>query len=116
MAGALPSMRLMTARRALLIGLCLAIGLACATSEAGRTLGLPETGTIVEMQSGDLACYVTIKERTEPLFASFEVCAKPLVGRVRFRYERANINDCQSNEPCGRTKTVDLVVGVEPTR
>ena len=72
---------------------------------------------MLELQQGDLACYLTIKERESPLYAAFELCAEEHTGkRVRLHYSQATINDCQSNEPCGRSKRVDMVVRIEPMR
>lgn len=79
----------------------------------------PEIGTIKAIQSGDLLCYVTFidetgKERTEG--ATFELCEKPeqyLNQRLRLVYGVRNVNDCESNEPCGKTRRQNVIVQLD---
>lgn len=79
----------------------------------------PEIGTIKAIQSGDLLCYVTFidetgKERTEG--ATFELCEKPeqyLNQRLRLVYGVRNVSDCESNEPCGKTRRQNVIVQLD---
>jgi len=80
----------------------------------------PEIGIIREIQQGDLMCYVTFtdesgKERTEG--AIFELCEQPeqyLNRRYRLVYGVHNVNDCTSNEPCGKTRRANLIERFDP--
>jgi len=74
---------------------------------------MPAEGTVIELQNGDLACYVIVKDaagKEHNLMGEFEMCEKPervLKKRVRLVYKA--VNDCESNEPCGKSKRVELV-------
>jgi len=80
----------------------------------------PEMGIIREIQQGDLMCYITFtdesgKERTEG--AIFELCEQPeqyLNRRYRLVYGVHNVNDCTSNEPCGKTRRANLIERLDP--
>jgi hypothetical protein len=77
---------------------------------------LPRTGTVLKMTNGDIACYIEIRDvasRVHTLSANFDLCENPekfLNRRVKLTYERAKVNDCQSAEPCGKTRWETLVV------
>jgi hypothetical protein len=77
---------------------------------------LPRTGTVLRMTNGDIACYIELRDvggRIHTLSADFELCEKSekfLNRRVKLTYERAKVNDCQSAEPCGKTRWETLVV------
>ena len=79
----------------------------------------PEVGVIQQIQQGDLMCYITFtdeggKERT--VGATFELCESPqqyLNQQVRLIYGVRNVNDCQSNEPCGKTRRENVVVQLD---
>lgn len=89
--------------------------LACAHSrDTVSPVGLPQTGTLLEVQQGDLSCYFILKGEQKPLYASFDLCTQELVGRrVRLHYAPASINDCESIEPCGKTRKVQMVMRIE---
>lgn len=74
-----------------------------------------EVGTVKSLQTGDLMCYATIvdENRTEHnLGATFDICEqknKFLNRKVRLSYSYQNVNDCESIEPCGRTRRELLI-------
>ncbi|AFZ14484.1 hypothetical protein Cri9333_3671 [Crinalium epipsammum PCC 9333] len=79
----------------------------------------PKVGTVKEIVQGDLMCYVTLTDQAgkkHDLGASFEICATPekfLNKKVSLGYETASVNDCESNEPCGKSKQVLLITKME---
>ncbi|MBW4612161.1 MAG: hypothetical protein KME21_02570 [Desmonostoc vinosum HA7617-LM4] len=79
----------------------------------------PKTGTVKEMVNGDIMCYVTLVDETgreHNVGASFEICEKQdafLNKKVRAFYEIASVNDCQSAEPCGKTRKESLITKLE---
>lgn len=79
----------------------------------------PDTGTIVEIVTGDLMCYITVQDeqgKTDIVGASFEFCAEPekyLNQTANFSYSMETVNDCQSSEPCGQTRQVNLITDIE---
>ena len=81
-----------------------------------------EVATVKDLVQGDLICYATLLDENNiehNVGASFEICAdseKFLNQKVRLGYEEANINDCQSNEPCGKTRKEKIVTTMEIIR
>ncbi|MDZ8187797.1 MAG: hypothetical protein RMX96_23470 [Nostoc sp. ChiSLP02] len=79
----------------------------------------PSFGTIKDMQNGDLKCYVTLADRNGKLYesigATFDVCEpdKYVNKNVNLFYDLENVNDCQSAEPCGKTKQEWLINKIE---
>jgi hypothetical protein len=79
----------------------------------------PIFGTIKDMQSGDLKCYVTVVDEDGNLYegvgATFDVCEpdKYVNQKVKMSYELENVNDCQSSEPCGKTVKEWLITNIE---
>jgi hypothetical protein len=70
---------------------------------------LPKAATLKQLTAGDLMCYVDVVDnrgKTRHLPASFEICEqnKYLNKKVRLYYKKLKFNDCQSAEPCGKTK------------
>jgi hypothetical protein len=81
----------------------------------------PRVGTIVKLENGDLMCYATVvvRGKSYSLGASFSICEREsqlLNKRVRLTYRRSRVNDCQSAEPCGRTRIVNLIVNAQILR
>ena len=76
---------------------------------------LPKEGTIKKMVNGDIKCYVTLiddKGKEHELGAIFEVCEQPesFVNKtVSLSYKEVNVSDCESAEPCGKTKVESLI-------
>lgn len=79
----------------------------------------PGIGTVKEMVSGDLMCYVTLVDENaiqHEVGADFDICANPntfLNQKVRLSYELVSINDCQSAEPCGKTREESIITAME---
>jgi hypothetical protein len=74
----------------------------------------PTSGKVLKLTNGDLMCYVKISARGKiyQLGADFDICSqtKLLNQQVRLNYQQIKVNDCQSNEPCGKTKIKNLIV------
>ena len=79
----------------------------------------PEEGTVQSLESGDLMCYATLTDESGEeynLGARFEICDDQdyyLDKKVRLTYEEANVNDCESSEPCGKTRTEKIISEME---
>jgi hypothetical protein len=73
-------------------------------------------GTITDLQSGDVACYVSLKDEQGKAFeelAEFEICEKSkLLGkRVRLSYVLGSVlaDSCQGDPECKDSKIVALI-------
>jgi hypothetical protein len=74
-------------------------------------------GTVTATNSGDVACYLTLKDDRGVVFeemAKFEICDQkpPLKGkRVTLTYTLQSVmaDECQGNPDCKKTRTVALV-------
>ena len=81
--------------------------------------GKPRVATIKSMIQGDLKCYVILVDEqgvNQELGANFDICAqgeKFLSKKVNLTYDTVKVNDCQSNEPCGKTKDESLIVKMD---
>ncbi|RCJ29090.1 hypothetical protein A6770_01490 [Nostoc minutum NIES-26] len=79
----------------------------------------PEIGTIKEMVNGDIMCYVTLVDEKgieHNVGALFEICAEQatfLNKKVRAFYEIHSVNDCESAEPCGKSREESLIAKLE---
>ncbi|MEH1917551.1 hypothetical protein [Nostoc sp.] len=79
----------------------------------------PISGTIKDMQNGDLKCYVTVVDENGKVYegvgAVFEVCEpeKYVNKKVKMSYSLENVSDCQSSEPCGKTIKEWLISKIE---
>lgn len=81
-------------------------------------------GTVVRMDSGDAACYITLKDDKGEEFdeaADFAVCdQKPNIDgkRIRMTYTPSKIMspDCQGDPKCKKTQTIALITAakIEP--
>ncbi|RUT08532.1 hypothetical protein DSM106972_017000 [Dulcicalothrix desertica PCC 7102] len=87
-----------------------------------KTATLPALGTVKKIINGDLLCYVSIvddKGKQHELGADFGICGQEkayLNKRVRLTYGLANVNDCQSAEPCGKTRQEQIIQKMELVR
>ncbi len=87
------------------------------TPKAGK--GQPKVGTIKRIEQGDLACYVSLIDeqgKEHNISADFEICPQKeqfINKKVKLSYDILNFNDCQSNEPCGKTKKESAIVKME---
>jgi hypothetical protein len=83
---------------------------------------LPKSGTVLTITNGDLMCYVELRDlkgKKHNLGATFELCEQPnkfLNRRVQLTYKRMKVNDCQSAEPCGKTRWENLVVKLKVSK
>lgn len=85
-------------------------------------------GVLTAAESGDVACYLTLKDDRGVEFnelAVFEICETPsLIGkRVRLEYTLGNVmaDECQGDPDCKKTRRVALVskarvIGTKQTR
>lgn len=79
----------------------------------------PQIGTVKELVNGDLLCYVTLVDKKgieNQVGASFDICAeegKFLNKQVRAVYTIESVNDCQSAEPCGKTRQESIITKME---
>lgn len=87
-----------------------------------KTATLPTVGTVKKITNGDLLCYVSIvddKGKQHELGADFGICGQEkayLNKKVRLTYGVANVNDCQSAEPCGKTRQEQVIEKMELVR
>lgn len=81
--------------------------------------GQPKVGTIKRIEQGDLACYVNLideKGKEHNISADFNICTDKeqfLNQKVKLSYKILTFNDCQSIEPCGKTKKESAIVKME---
>jgi hypothetical protein len=85
------------------------------TWSASAATNLPASGKVVSLVNGDLMCYVQLVDRRgkkHNLGADFAICEnnKFLNKKVKLTYKRARVNDCQSAEPCGKSRWAILIV------
>ncbi|MDB9453809.1 hypothetical protein [Dolichospermum circinale] len=78
----------------------------------------PKEGRVKEIVNGDLMCYVTLVDNKgiqHNVGASFEICdeKKFLNKKVRVTYKVESVNDCQSAEPCGKTRKQSIITKME---
>ncbi len=79
----------------------------------------PKIGIVKEMVNGDLKCYVTLEDekgKQHHVGAVFEVCNRPetfLNKKVSLVYGIESVNDCQSAEPCGKSKQESLIRSIK---
>ena len=76
---------------------------------------MPTTGKVVKFTRGDLMCYVDLIDssgKQHNIGANFVICDRTelLNKQVRLIYKRIRVNDCQSNEPCGKTRLKNAIV------
>jgi hypothetical protein len=86
------------------------------------TSSQPKTGVVKQMIMGDVMCYVDLtdlKGKPHHLGADFSVCTKTrrfLGKKVRVSYKKMRVNDCQSAEPCGKTKVERVIYKMQVVR
>ncbi|WP_414575404.1 hypothetical protein [Anabaena sp. CCY 9402-a] len=79
----------------------------------------PEIFTVKELVTGDIICYATVVDEKgveHRRSTSFEICAeseKYLNKKVRASYEIASLNDCESIEPCGKSRQESIISKME---
>ncbi len=96
-----------------------ALVVACAGHSGESTFPLPTQGRVTEMVNGDLMCYVTLVDQENvsyQLGATFEICeetAQFIDQAVQVSYETIAVHDCESAEPCGKTRQAQLITKME---
>lgn len=81
-----------------------------------------QVGQVTNMVQGDIMCYVTLKDemnREHHLGATFDICAKAnqfINRQVSLKYSLQNVNDCESIEPCGKTRQELLISSMDIVR
>jgi len=78
-------------------------------------------GTVTDLQAGDVACYLTLKDERGATFeemADFSICEqKPsLKGKrvaLSYQLQKVMADECQGNMDCKKTRTVALVTGAK---
>jgi hypothetical protein len=88
-------------------------------SDAGqkstKSTAFPTTGRLLKLVSGDIMCYVDLVDargkKYNSLGAEFEICSqtKLLNKRVKLTYKQGSVSDCQSSEPCGKSRVENLI-------
>ncbi len=83
---------------------------------AGTKAKRPSIATVKSMTNGDIICYVDLVDQKGKKYsqvpASFEICAKErtyLNKKVSLTYRQGSVNDCQSAEPCGKSRIITLI-------
>ncbi len=81
----------------------------------------PTSGKVLTLTNGDLMCYVDVVDASGKKYnlgADFEICQQSqfLNKRVQLTYKRGNVSDCQSAEPCGKTRVENLIVKMKLIR
>ncbi|MTJ06575.1 MULTISPECIES: hypothetical protein [unclassified Anabaena] len=79
----------------------------------------PKVGIVKELVNGDLLCYVTLVDEKgieHNVGATFEICEeekKFLNKKIRAVYEIESVSDCESIEPCGKTRQESIITKME---
>ena len=78
-----------------------------------------QVGTVKRIEQGDLLCYITLADKNNvetTVGASFKFCENPalfLNKQVRATYQEASVSDCQSAEPCGKSRNELIITKLE---
>ncbi len=114
-------------------GLCLGVSLLAVSTigllsspvavKAQKATKVPSIATVKAMTNGDISCYVDLVDQKGKKYpqvpASFEICALEktfLNKKVRLTYSKGSVNDCQSAEPCGKSKIITLITKMKIVR
>jgi hypothetical protein len=85
-----------------------------ASKQKPRANSFTTIGKVLKFTNGDLMCYVEIYAHNNnyTIGADFAICnqTKFLNQQVQLTYKRSRVNDCQGNEPCGKTRLENLIV------
>jgi hypothetical protein len=91
--------------------------------QAQQQVQRPTVATVKSMANGDISCYVTLVDTKgknyQSVPATFDICAQEktfLNKKVRITYGKARVNDCQSAEPCGKTRIATLITKMKTVK
>lgn len=79
-------------------------------------------GTVVELQNGDRACTMVMKEPNGKEFtelATFDICSMHIIGKrvmLTYKMEEVMAEACQGNPRCAKKDRVPLIVEVKVMR
>ncbi|BAZ26857.1 hypothetical protein NIES4073_77710 [Kalymmatonema gypsitolerans NIES-4073] len=103
-----------------------AIGLLASTTVVQaqkKPVQRPTIATVKSIVNGDIMCYVNLVDdkarQYNSVGASFDLCANEktfLNKKVRLSYSRVSVNDCQSAEPCGKSRLETLITKMQIIR
>lgn len=91
-------------------------------TKTATSANLPKIGTVKKITNGDLLCYISLvdeKGKQHEVGADFGICGQEkayLNKKVRLTYGLANVSDCQSAEPCGKTRQQQVIEKMELVR
>jgi siroheme synthase len=90
------------------------------TEQNNQSANHPQVGTIESMNNGDIMCYITLVDennyRHEAIGADFDLCVTSeqyLNKKVGLTYKLSNVSDCQSAEPCAKSRKEWLITNIE---
>ena len=90
------------------------------SAKANNLLPRPTVGTVKEISNGDISCYVGLVDekgkKYESLPADFKMCAqekKFLNKKVKLTYDKRRVNDCESIEPCNKSRIETMIVKMQ---
>ena len=102
------------------------IGLLASTTAVqaqNKAVQRPTIATVKSIVNGDIMCYVNLVDNKGKQYnsvgASFDLCANEktfLNKKVRLSYSRVSVNDCQSAEPCGKSRLETLITKMQIIR
>jgi hypothetical protein len=86
-----------------------------------KNQAFPTSGKVLKLTSGDLMCYVDLVDasgKKHTLGADFSVCEQSefLNQQVRLTYKKIKVSDCQSAEPCGKSKLKNAIIKMRSVR
>jgi hypothetical protein len=81
----------------------------------------PTSGKVLTLTNGDLMCYVELVDargKKYNLGANFDICnqTKLVNKQVNLIYKKGKVNDCQSAEPCGKSRIENLIVKMQAVK
>jgi hypothetical protein len=92
-----------------------------AAKNLNKNQAFPTSGKVLKLTNGDLMCYVDLVDaggKKYNLGADFSICDRSefLNQQVRLTYKKIKVSDCQSAEPCGKSKLKNAIVKMRLVR
>ncbi len=92
-----------------------------AAQNSTKHQAFPTSGKVLKFTSGDLMCYVDLVDaggKKHILGADFSLCeqSKFVNKQVQLTYKKIKVSDCQSAEPCGKSKLENAIVKMRLVR